>query len=175
VRPSRAKPKTGWTLRELAVLSGVSARTILNYSQRGVMPRPRFMGSATRYRAEQLLWLLAIRRLRSAERLTLSAIRARLQALTASDLQAFATENVPAGRLAEVLGLQPATPPAVSTPPLHNLLLESETGDGSSSPFPRWARIELALGLELHVRDDVSEPVFELVRRLRGVCASRTG
>ena len=174
VRPSRAKPKTGWSLRELAALSGVAGRTIRLYLQRGVMPRPRFMGSATRYHFDQLMWLLAIRRLRTAERLTLSAIRARLQALTASELQAFATEDVPAGRLAGVLGVQPATPPAVSTPPMHTLLQPVETDGGSSSPLPRWARFELALGLEMHVRDDVGAPVLELARRLRELCASRT-
>jgi len=36
VRPSRAKPKTGWSLRELANLSGVAGRTIRLYLQRGV-------------------------------------------------------------------------------------------------------------------------------------------
>ena len=174
VRPSRAKPKTGWSLRELAALSGVASRTIRLYLQRGVMPRPRFMGSATRYHFDQLVWLLAIRRLRTAERLTLSAIRARLQALTASELQAFAIEDVPTGRLPGVLGIQPADPPAASTPPVHPLLQHSENGGASSSPLPRWARFELALGLEMHVRDDVSAPVLELARRLRELSASRT-
>src|SRR5450432_1399245 len=62
VRPSRAKPKTGWTLGELAGLGGIAARTIRAYLRQGVLPRPPFMGSATRYQRRQLVWLLAIRR-----------------------------------------------------------------------------------------------------------------
>jgi DNA-binding transcriptional MerR regulator len=170
VRPSRAKPKMGWSLRELANLSGVTGRTIRLYLQRAVLPRPRFMGSATRYHSEQLLWLLAIRRLRSAERLTLSAIRARLQALTPADLKTFATENLPAGPLADVLGVRCETPPA-SIPPWLSPVPHGENG-ASLWQVPRWGRFELALGLELHVRDDASAPVLDMARRLRELCAS---
>jgi DNA-binding transcriptional MerR regulator len=160
VRPSRAKPKTGWSLRELANLGGVAGRTIRLYLQRGLVPR-RFMGSATRYQAQHLLWLLATRRLRTTEKLPLSKIRNRLQALSASELEAFATENLAAGPVADALGIKPASAPASPAPPAL-----------SSPQFPRWVRFELALGLELHVRDDASAPVAELARRLRELCAS---
>jgi len=172
VRPSRAKPKTGWSLRELAQLSGVAGRTVRLYLQRGLLPRPRFMGPATRYQAEQLVWLLAIRRLRNAERLTLSAIGSRLRALTASDLKTFATENLPAGNVADVLGIRPAPLPASTlTPPL-SFLPHGESSGPSSLQVPRWGRIELALGLELHIRDDASAPVLEMAQRLRELCVS---
>jgi hypothetical protein len=78
VRPSRAKAKAGWTLHDLAAFSGTTVRTIRLYLQRGVLPRPRFMASATRYQRRHLVCLLAIRRLRATENLTLAAIRTRL-------------------------------------------------------------------------------------------------
>jgi len=151
------------------MLSGVAARTIRLYLQRAVLPRPPFMGSATRYERQHLVHLLAIRRLR-AEKLTLGAIRTRLQALAAAELGAFATENLPAGPIAEALGIPIATPPAASTSPG----VAPPTASGSLSPtsIPRWARYELALGLELHVRDDASVSVVELVQRLREFCAA---
>ena len=169
VRPSRAKPKTGWSLRELAHLSGIPPRTIRLYLQRGVLPRPPFMGSATRYQPRHLVWLLAIRRLRTTERLTIATIRTRLQALSTPELEAFATANLPAGQLAAALGIRSATPPAAPTP----LVTNAASGASSSPHAPRWARLELALGLELHVRDDASPRVLELARRLRELSAAR--
>jgi DNA-binding transcriptional MerR regulator len=127
------------------------------------------MGSATRYQPRHLVWLLAIRRLLTTERLTIATIRTRLQALSAPELEAFATENLPAGPLAAALGIRSATPPAAPTP----LVTNGATGGLSSPHAPRWARLELALGLELHVRDDASPQVLELARRLRAFCAAR--
>lgn len=172
VRRSRAKPKTGWSLRELAQLSGVAGRTIRLYLQRGVLPRPRFMGPATRYQSEHLVWLLAIRRLRTVERLPLSAIGSRLRALTPADLKIFATENLPAGKIADVLGIQPAPLAQFTLPAGHALPPREESSALSSLQVPQWGRIELALGLELHVRDDASARVIDLARRLRELCAS---
>ena len=162
VRRSRAKPKTGWSLRELARLCGIGARTIRLYLQRDMLPRPPFKASATRYHRPQLLWLLAIRRLRTTEKLKLATIRTRLQALSTPELEAFATENLPAGPLADALGIPSASPPAAVTP-----AALSGSGGPSSPHAPRWVRFELALGLELHVRDDASAPVLDLARRLR--------
>jgi hypothetical protein len=93
----------------------------------------------------------------------LSKIRSRLHALSAPELEAFATENLPAGTLADALGIQSASPPASPAPPAL-----------SSPQFPRWVRFELALGLELHVRDDASAAVIELARRLREVGVAGT-
>lgn len=172
VRPSRAKPKTGWSLRELAQLCSIAPRTVRLYLQRGVLPRPPFMGSATRYQARHLVWLLAIRRLRTTERLGISAIRTRLQALSAPELETFATANLPGGHVADALGIRPATLPAGPAPPPFSLVTSAGSGGLPSPHVPRWARIELALGLELHVRDDASTRVLELARRLREVCAA---
>ena len=165
VRPSRAKPKAGWSLRELSALTGVAARSIRLYLQRELLPRPPFMASATRYHRSQLVWLLAIRRLRAAEKLTLAAIRTRLLALSAPELEAFATASLPPGALADALGVRPTTAAPSTTP-------SGASGLRLSPHLPRWARIELALGLELHVREDASERVLDLARRLRELCTS---
>jgi DNA-binding transcriptional MerR regulator len=93
----------------------VAVRTIHFYLQREVLPRPPFKGSATRYQRHHLIWLLAIRRLRASERLELTTIRTRLEALSAP---------------------------------------------------------ELALGLELHFRDDASPHVAELAKRVCEVCGA---
>jgi DNA-binding transcriptional MerR regulator len=157
VRRSRARPKVGWSLRELARLTGISPRTLRLYLQKQVLPRAPFSGSATRYQRRHLLSLLAIRRLRTREGLDLAAIRTRLAALPAPELETFATEDIPQGPLAEALGLRPAPPPRNEPAPV-------------MPRVPRWARLELALGLELHVRDDASGQVLELVRRVRELC-----
>jgi DNA-binding transcriptional MerR regulator len=161
VRPSRATPKIGWSLRELAGLSGVAVRTIRMYLQRGVLPPPPFMGSATRYQRQHLVRLLAIRRLRVDEKLTLDAIRTRLAALSSEQLETLATANLPAGPLFAALGNVTA-PPATARPVRPSI----------SPHLPRWVRIELALGLELHVRNDASVEVIELARRLRETCSA---
>ena len=169
VRPSRAKPKTGWTLRQLATLSGVAVRTIRLYLQREVLPRPPFMGSATRYQARQLVHLIAIRRLRSAEKLTLATIRTRLQALSPDEIQAFATENLGAGPIADALGIKP--PPGPPPRSVSGLATYIATVGVPPASIRRWMHFELALGLELHVRDDASAKVFDLARRIQELSA----
>jgi DNA-binding transcriptional MerR regulator len=168
VRRSRAAPKTGWSLRELAALAGVSARTVRLYLHSEVLPRPPFKGSATRYQRRELLRLCAIRHLRSTEKLELKAIRARLNALTAPELEALVVRSLPAGKLAAALGVQPAPPAAANA--------AAPAGAPSSSgwiaPAPRWRRIELALGLELHLRDDASARVLELAERMAALARS---
>jgi len=169
VRPSRAQPKTGWSLRQLANLSGVTARTIRLYMQRDVLPRPPFLGSATRYQRRQLLCLLAIRRLLVSEKLTLASIRTRLQALSAPELETFATERVPPGPIADALGIKPAAAMSGAGPAGAPYAARGET---PSPQGARWVRTELALGLELHVREDASSRVLALAHRLRELCAS---
>jgi hypothetical protein len=44
-------------------------------------------------------------------------------------------------------------------------------GAGDVPHIVRWKRVELALGLELHVRDDASADVQELALRVRAMCA----
>jgi DNA-binding transcriptional MerR regulator len=163
-------------LRQLAQLAGIAPRTLRVYLQRGVLPRPPFRGSATRYERRQVLWLCAIRHLLATERLTLAAIRTRLNALSAPELEAFAVRHAPAGKLADALGIRSAAP-RVGPPPL--ALVENRGAAGphvgvassSSTQVAGWRRVELALGVELHVRDDAGVDVQELARRVREMYA----
>lgn len=171
VRPSRAAQKAGYSLRQLA------PRTLRVYLQRGVLPRPPFKGSATRYGRRQVLWLCAIRYLLATERLTLAAIRTRLNALPAPELESFAIQHAPPGKLAEALGIHsPAAPVGPAWPAVvgNGGAAGPDVGSGSSSAFhvAGWRRVELALGLELHVRDDASVDVRELAQRVRAMCAA---
>jgi hypothetical protein len=127
--------------------------------------------------------LLAIRRLRAMERLELSTIRTRLHALSAPDLEAFATRDLPPGVLTHALGLS-SSAPAAATATTTTTTTTTTTSGRASAPgdaresmnalaVPRWARVELALGLELHVREDASAQVLDLARRIRALGGGR--
>ena len=154
-------------------MSGVAARTIQFYLQRGVLPRPPFKGSATRYERHHLIWLLAIRRLRTSQRLALATIRTRLEALSSPELEAFATEHLPPGPMAEVLGVRSALPTARAAVPALSLGTNVVDGVSFAPHLPRWSRVELALGLELHFRDDASPHVAELAKRVCEMCGGK--
>jgi hypothetical protein len=168
VRPSRAKPKTGWTLRELAGLVRIAPRTLRLYLKSGVVPVPPFKGAATRYQRPHLLRLVAARRLMATQKQSLASVYKRLQALSAAELESLATNGLPPGPLATALGVQPAPAATVSASP--TIAIGAVAGG-----IPRWTRLELALGLELHLRDDSSPQVLELARRLRELATSAVG
>jgi DNA-binding transcriptional MerR regulator len=168
VRPSRAKPKTGWTLRELAALVGVAPRTLRLYLKSGVLPTPAFKGSATRYQRPHVVRVVAARRLMATKKQTLAAIYSRLQALSAKELDSLATNGLPPGPLATALGMQHAS--AARAP------ASLTVADGSViGGRPRWTRLELALGLELHLRDDASPHVLDLARRIHDLTVAGAG
>ncbi len=175
-RRSRAKPKVGWSLAELAVLVGVSTRLARLYLERGVLPAPRFAASATRYGRTHLLRLLAARRLRSLEALDLDAIKKRIRSWTVPQLEAFATTDLAPGPLAEALqiapsakAVDPARPSGAVEPldPAHSSAAAELIGVPTVPVFGerRWTRVELAVGLELHLREDASPRVVALAQR----------
>jgi DNA-binding transcriptional MerR regulator len=84
VRPSRAKPKTGWTLGDLAAITGMKKGVLKRWLERGIVPRPPFRGVATRYERQQLVWVLAVRRLQAKDQVPLPKIKERLTAMSAS-------------------------------------------------------------------------------------------
>jgi len=171
VRPSRAEPKAGWSRAQLAQLSGVSARAIRDYLERGLLPRPRFKGPATRYGRTQLVWLLALRRVRTSEGLPLATISTRLRALSAADLEAVAMAGLAAGSAsnatAAALGVASTGAPSSASAPATATSVAAAASGTNATHWPRWARVELALGLELHVSEDASPRVQELARRVR--------
>ena len=152
-------------MQQIAALSETTPRTIRGYLEAEIVPRSPFRGAATRYDRRQLLCLLAVRRLRMQERMALSEIRKRLKALSPAELEGLATQGVGPGPLADALGLQPAPPAAPAPTPVQALL----------APHPQWTRLELALGLELHVRGDASASVLELAQRIHAACAAQAG
>ena len=160
-RRSRAKPKTGWSLGELAALTGVSLRTARLYLERDLIHAPRFAASATRYARSELLKMVAIRRLRAMENLELADIKRRIGAWTAEELEAFATADIAPGPLATALGISPPPPPS----PALSVSALASMGAAAPSGDRRWARLELALGLEIHVREDASPQVLALAQR----------
>jgi DNA-binding transcriptional MerR regulator len=156
VRRSRAQPKTGWTLRELGQLTGVTPRALRLYLQRRVLPAPPFKGSATRYQRKHALCVLAIQRWLT-ESQTLAQIRPRLHALDPQELECFATERLTPGALATALGVAVGAPP-----PAPAARAASSTG----TVLPRWTRAELMLGLELHLREDAAPAARDLANRI---------
>jgi hypothetical protein len=111
--------------------------------QRGLLPRPPFLGSATHYQRRQLIWLLAIRRRLVTDKLTLEQSRTRLKALSPAEIETFATELLRPGAIADALGVRP---PAGGEDGAVGSGAESTGGAIAAGPLPRWPRVELALG-----------------------------
>jgi hypothetical protein len=81
--------------------------------------------------------------------------------MSETELETFATEALAPGPVADALGVQVRAVAVPAEPPTAATLL---------GVVPRWVRVELALGLELHVREDASATVLELAARVRGLC-----
>ncbi len=130
-----------YRLDELATESGVSARTVRYYVQRGLLPAPEFRGRDTTYGPEHLARLRAIKRLQEAW-LPLDQIQTELEGRTEAEIDALAI-----GRA------EPAPPAEVELPP-------------ASEPVSRWRRWVIAPGLEIHLADDADEATRALAHEL---------
>jgi hypothetical protein len=168
VRPSRAKPKTGWTLAELAQMTAMRERLLKRWLEMEIVPRPPFRGVATRYGRQQLVWALAVRRLQTIDRAPLPKIKDRLSAMSGERVEAIAREACPPGAAAEALGLGPAANSVAGAPNASRLDAQLPLGGPGVG---RWTRFELGLGLELAVRDDASPEIRALAVRIRALCA----
>ena len=167
VRPSRAEPKTGWTLTQLAQLAAMRERLLKYWLEMEIVPRPPFRGAATRYGRQQLVWALAVRRMRAMDSAPLPTIKERLIAMSSEQVEAIAREACPPGAAAEALGLRPSANAVARAPnasPFDTELPASGPGIG------RWTRFELGLGLELGIRDDASPEIRALAARIRSLC-----
>jgi hypothetical protein len=163
VRPSRAKPKTGWTLVELAQMTATRERLLKRWLEMEIVPRPPFRGVATRYGRQQLVWVLAVRRMQATDPAPLPTIKERLIAMSGEQVEAMAREACPPGAAAEALGLRPAANPVVEAPNASGRDAELPVGGPGVG---RWTRFELGLGLELGVRDDASPEIRALAARI---------
>ena len=168
VRPSRAKPKTGWTLAELAQITETRERLLKRWLEVEIVPRPPFRGVATRYGRQQVVWVLAVRRMLATDPAPLTKIKERLSAMPGARVEAMAREACPPGAAAEALGLETAANPVAGAPNASGLEAELPAhGPGVG----RWTRFELGLGLELAVRDDASPEVRAFAARIRSLRA----
>jgi DNA-binding transcriptional MerR regulator len=155
----KLRPKPGLSLQDLAALTGTTTRTVRFYMERGVIPPPKVRGPGTRYERAHLLRLVAARTLRAFESLGLDAIKKRLADATPEALEALVKRNLTPGRLATALGIAVGAPAALA--PTTPVAVGAEK---------RWSRLELAVGLELHLRDDASPVVRALAAKLWKLC-----
>lgn len=131
---------TTYKLDELAVEAGVAPRTVRYYVQRGLLPAPEFRGKDTAYGREHLARLRAIRVLQQAH-LPLEEIQARLAGAGVDEIERIAKAAPPRAAAAPCPGPD-AAPPAPG---------------GGAARGERWERVEIADGVELHVRSDAPE------------------
>ncbi len=132
-------------LVELADAAGTSPRTVRYYVQRGLLDAPSFRGKDTEYGEKHLAALRAIFALQQAY-LPLDEIASRVRGRSLEELRALA--DAPA-----------AEAPAASQP--------SHVAQASNAPSVKaWARVEVAPGLELSLREDADARVVELFERL---------
>ncbi len=146
---SRQREPARYSIGELAELGGVSRRTVRYYVQRGLLEAPTGLGRGRHYTRRHLDTLIRVRKLQEAG-YGLAEIAGEAHQ-PASELQSARVPD-PAP------GPEEATPAPVPTP-----------GRRSS-----WTRIEIADGVELHLRDthlgarqvrSVGEAILEIMRQ----------
>lgn len=140
----------------LRVREAVTARLVRHYTGLGMLDEPSRVGREARYSARHLLQLLLVRRL-MAEGHGASALGDLARRKSDAELLAMLeggvalTANPPASALSYLSGLREQYRMASPTP-----LFEALTPD--PTPELRWHRLEVAPGLELHVREDFRFP-----------------
>ncbi|HEY4103396.1 MAG TPA: MerR family transcriptional regulator [Polyangiaceae bacterium] len=142
----RAKPRLhleGLSAAELGAKVGVSARTVRYYTAERVLPPAVFRGAATRYLREHLVHLAAIRVLQREQRLSLHAIRNRLESRPAEELERLAATLLPE------LASPAVSPAAIPIAPIVNDV---------------WYRLTIVPGLEIHCHGGTSSEVQALAR-----------
>ncbi len=181
-------PVSGLTIDELAEQAGVPIRTVRYYIAEGLLPGPGTRGKGALYSGEQLSRLLLIRRL-TERHMPLAEIREVLAGLgpgearallqqedrRAATLRSAARSPAPKEYISALLesareargGLSKAArapePPAVVPQTMRPPLTEP--------PGETWERVELAPGLELHVRADAKQHLRPLIARIRAAAA----
>jgi DNA-binding transcriptional MerR regulator len=148
----------GYSIEELSEASGLSPRGIRFYIARGLLPRPVFRGTATRYGQEYLDRLRAIARLRKGGK-RLDVVRRELGKMTAEEIARLAAQDAPAG----------APPPPVVPRPLARTLPAGFLGPyrpALARPSERWERVELCPGVELIVRGEADGEAWRVAQEI---------
>jgi DNA-binding transcriptional MerR regulator len=144
-------------LEELAKQSGVSARTVRYYVQRGLLPAPEFRGRDTTYNEEHLHRLKAIRKLQ--ERfLPLDAIETELKRSSAEQIR----------KLGE--GVQESKGHPYRDPPVQ---LQNACLAPPSATATEWVRWEILPGLEISVSERADAMTRSLAEELRAIAERR--
>jgi len=90
----------GYSLHDLAALTGIEARTIRSYVERGLIPPPDSLGRGARYPRTTLDRLRVMLLLRDANRgVSLDQLRVVLQSLSPSQIAAIANGDIKIGAL----------------------------------------------------------------------------
>jgi DNA-binding transcriptional MerR regulator len=138
-----------YTLKELAAIAGEKERTIRYYQQLGLLRQPGQIGPGAHYDDNDRLRLRLIRGLQDEGR-SLKEIADRLATLDDTAIRDEALRHGSAiDYVRSVLG---ESPPVVAYS-----VAESRTGPAPSPPpAAQWERIEVAPGVELHVKQPIS-------------------
>jgi DNA-binding transcriptional MerR regulator len=149
-----------YKLDELAERADVSVRTIRYYVQRGLLAAPVFRGKDTAYTGSHLLRLRAIKRLQDDRYLPLDAIAAELEGKSDDEVRAL---------LARLDRPAPVAGPAGAEGGPYRARPHRD----AAPPAERWARVQVADGVELHVRQDSAWDPEVLAERLRDAMGRR--
>ena len=89
----------GYSLTQLQQISGEPVRRIRSYIQQDLLPRPKQLGRNARYSEATLTRLLAIKRLRTIEGLSITEVRTVLSNLDDSQIKDLSTDSLDPGAL----------------------------------------------------------------------------
>jgi DNA-binding transcriptional MerR regulator len=159
-----------YKLDELAEKADVSPRTVRYYVQRGLLAPPVFRGKDTVYGEGHLARLRLIKKLQDERFMPLEAIAVELEGRSDDEVRAM-LERVEHGAERRLTN---AREPLLGHP------TEDKGGPYRARMRPvhrasveRWVRVELADGVELHVRDDAGWDSAVLAERVREVMSRR--
>jgi DNA-binding transcriptional MerR regulator len=166
--------KEKYLINELAKMAGVTVRTIRYYTDEGLLPQPIIHGKYAYYNDDHLRRLELIRQMKDAF-LPLREIRQTLKALSEDEVvQKLKNQNTGIVQQQVVQPAASATEPgksardyierimerqsgfrtlAQTVPPLPSSSTRSKAPAQSSLTDENWRRIELAPGIELHIRE----------------------
>ena len=164
-RPRTPAPTAGWLIRELAQMTQTTVRTLRNYVAAGLITPLERRGTSTRYARRELLRLLAVLRARKETKLTLAAIKQKLDVFAENDLEAWLRNGPLPPLAATALGVVPE-PPREAEPTAERSL------ERWSAHVQTWQRIELLPGLALMLGPNPSPAVASAAR---SICAQYLG
>ena len=169
---------------ELAARADVPVRTVRYYVTERLLPGPEGRGKAAIYGDQHVLRLQLIRRLVE-RRVPLSEIRGRLAGLELEEMRSLLSEEErrsqalarteraasPRAYVSSLLSRARSSRPS-SADRASRFAAESTAVREEQAAPDTWHRIELAPGLELHVRVDVERAQRALVGRIREIAAA---